>query len=136
MSATQNLTYAIVQVAHNFGAVAVLGGSLAATQFRGVETRKRLAWIVLAGWATQAVSGAAFGAVSFYYYHQLPDISGVAVVALVLKMVCVAIGFLLLATYLFRGANWTISKINAVWIASSVLAITALSAAAFLRWFS
>jgi hypothetical protein len=113
-----------------------LGGSLAATQFRGVETRKRLAWIVLAGWATQAVSGAAFGAVSFYYYHQLPDISGVAVVALVLKMVCVAIGFLLLATYLFRGANWTISKINAVWIASSVLAITALSAAAFLRWFS
>ncbi len=136
MSATQNLTYAIVQVAHNFGAVAVLGGSLAATKFRAVETRKWLAWITLAGWGTQAVSGAAFGAVSYYYYHQFPDISGIAVVALAIKMTCVAIGFLLLATYLFWGANWTIGKMNAVWITSSALAVTALSSAAFLRWFS
>ena len=136
MSATQNLTYAIVQVAHNFGAIAVVGGSLVAIKFRSIETRKWFAWIALAGWGTQAASGAAFGAVSYYFYHQFPDITGVALVALGIKMASVAMGFLLLATYLIRSANWTVAKMNAIWIASSSLAITALSAAAFLRWFS
>lgn len=136
MSATQNLAYAVVQVAHNFGAVAAVGGSLAALKSRGADTRKGLAKLALAGWGTQAASGAAFGAVSYYFYHQFPDIAGIAVVALVIKMVCAAIGFVLLATYLFRSANWTTARMNAVWIASSALAVTALSAAAFLRWFS
>jgi hypothetical protein len=136
MSATQNLTYAIVQVAHNFGAVAVVGGSLAAMKFRGVDTRKKFAWLVLGGWGTQAASGAALGAVSYYFYHRFPDISGIAVVALGIKMVCVVMGFLLLGTYLCRSAGWTPARMNAVWIASSALAVTALSAAAFLRWFS
>jgi hypothetical protein len=136
MSVAQNLSYSIVQVAHNFGAVAVVGGSLSAVMFRGVETRKMFAWIVLAGWGTQAVSGATFGAVSFYFYHQFPDISGVALTALIVKMVCAAIGFLLLATYLGVGTSWTVGRMNTVWIASSMLAITALSGAAILRWFS
>ena len=136
MSTAQNLAYAIVQVAHNFGAVAAVGGSLAAVKFRGVDTRKKLAWLALAGWGTQAASGAAFGAVSYYFYHQFPDIAGIAVVALAIKMACAATGFLLLATYLFRSADWTAARMNAVWIASSALAVTALSAAAFLRWFS
>lgn len=136
MSATQNLTYAIVQVAHNFGAVAIVGGSLAALSSRGLETRKRLAWISLAGWGIQAVSGAAFGAVSFYFYHQLPDIAGVAIMALLIKIGCVAMGFILTAAYLFRSSDWNAERINTVWIVSSLLAVTALSAAAFLRWFS
>ncbi len=136
MSATQNLSYAIVQVAHNFGAVAAVGGSLAAIKFRGVETRKNLAWLALAGWGTQAASGAAFGAVSYMFYNQFPDISGIAVVALAIKIFCVAIGFLLLAMYVFRSADWPVARMNAVWIISSVLAVTALTAAAFLRWFS
>lgn len=136
MSATQNLAYSLVQVAHNFGAVAAVGGSLAALRFRSLDTRRNLAKLALAGWGTQGASGAAFGAVSYYYYHQFPDITGIATVALAIKMVCVAIGFLLLATYLFRSGNWTAAKMNAVWIASSALAVTALSAAAFLRWFS
>ncbi len=136
MSATQNLAYSIVQVVHNFGAVAAVGGSLAALKFRSMDTRRELAWLVLVGWSVQAASGASFGAVSYYYYHRFPDISGIAVIALSIKMVCVAIGFLLLATYLFRSANWSATKMNAVWIASSALAITAISAAAFLRWFA
>lgn len=136
MSASQNLAYAIVQVAHNFGAVAAVGGSLAALKFRGVDTRRYLAKLALAGWGTQAASGAAFGATSYYYYHQFPDITGIATVALAIKMVCVAIGFLLLVAYLFWSATWTVPKMNAVWITSSALAVTALSAAAFLRWFS
>jgi len=136
MSVAQNLSYSIVQVAHNFGAVAVVGGSLSAMMYRGVETRKVLAWVTLAGWGMQAVSGATFGAVSFYFYRQFPDISGVALDALIIKMVCVAIGFILLATYLLGSSNWTTGRLNSIWVASSVLAITALSAAAILRWFS
>lgn len=136
MSVAQNLSYAIVQVAHNFGALAAVGGSLAAVKFRGVDTRKKLAWLALAGWGTQALSGVAFGAVSYYFYHRLPDIAGIALAALVIKMACVAIGFLLLAAYLFRGADWPVARMNAAWIASSALAVGALTAAAFLRWFS
>ncbi len=136
MSSGQNLAYAIVQVVHNFGAVAAVGGSFAAVKFRDVNTRRRLAGVALAGWGTQAASGAAFGATSYYFYHRLPDIAGVAVAALVVKIVCVAIGFLLLATYLFRSDRWPPAKMDAAWTASSALAITALSAAAFLRWFS
>lgn len=136
MSATQNLAYAVIQVVHNFGAVAAVGGSLAATKSSSMNTRKKLAWLALAGWGTQGVSGAAFGAVSYYFYHQFPDISGIAVAALIVKMVCVATGFLLLAAYLSWGENWPEEKISHAWFASSALAATALSAAAFLRWFS
>lgn len=136
MSATQNLAYAAIQIAHNFGAVAAVGGSLAALKLPDAATRKKLAWLALAGWGAQAASGAAFGATSYYFFHQFPDISGIAVVALGMKIGCAAAGFLLLAAYLFSGARWTESRGNAVWAASSALAVTALSAAAFLRWFS
>jgi hypothetical protein len=136
MSATQNLTYSVIQVVHNFGAVATVGGSLAALRFRGVDTRTKLARLALGGWGTQAASGAAFGGVSYYFYHRFPDISGIAIDALVIKMGCAAIGFLLLATYLFQSEKWTMARINGVWFASSLLAVVALSSAAFLRWFS
>jgi hypothetical protein len=136
MSFTQNLSYAIVQVAHNFGAAAVVGGSLAATLLKKTVTRKKLGWLVLAGWGTQAASGAAFGAVSYYFYHRFPDIAGIAVDALAVKMVCVSIGIVLLTAYLFRGSRWQENKQDAVWFVSSALAVVALSSAAVLRWFS
>jgi len=136
MSATQNLAYSIVQVVHNFGATAVVGGSFAAVKFRAVETRKRLVWLVLSGWLMQAVSGAAFGTVSYYYYHQFPDISGIAVDALAIKMTCVASGCILLVTCLLRGSHWTVGKINIVWAVSFTLSAVSLISAAFLRWFS
>lgn len=136
MSNAQNLAYAVVQVLHNFGAVATVGGSLAATRIKGADARKKLAWLVLAGWVTQAVSGAAFGLVSFLYYHKFPDIAGVAVAALVIKIFCAAMGFMLVAAYLSRGANWPENKRDRLWSSSAILAVIALSAAAFLRWFS
>ena len=136
MSATQNLAYAVIQVVHNFGAVAAVGGSLAATKSSSVDTRNKLARLALAGWGTQGASGAAFGAVSYYFYHRFPDISGIAVAALMVKMACAATGFLLLAAYLFRAGSWPEEKRSRAWFASSALAVTALSAAAFLRWFS
>lgn len=136
MSNAQNLGYAVVQVVHNFGAVAAVGGSVAAVIIKTAAARKRLAWTALAGWGAQAASGAAFGLISFLYYQKFPDIEGIAVVALVIKMTCVALAFLLVAAYLFWGGSWTEGRKNITFYSSSALAVIALSAAAFLRWFS
>lgn len=136
MSSAQNLIYAIIQVVHNFGAVAVVAGSLLALVLHERATRKRLAVLTLLGWLTQAASGATFGMTTFYYHHELPDISGIATYALGIKMLCASLGILLLATYLWRGERWKDQQVHGIWISSSVLAATALTSAAFLRWFS
>lgn len=136
MSAAQNLSYSVIQVVHNFGAVATVAGSLIAARLRDNITRIKLARLVLGGWVTQAVSGAIFGMVSYFYYHEFPDISGVAIYALTIKMVCASLGILLLTTYVWRSVRWTEPGKNRVWISSAVLSISAISAAAFLRWFA
>lgn len=136
MSVAQNLAYAAIQVTHNMGAVAVVGGSLAAVKLRSADTKRKLAKLVIGGWGTQAVSGAAFGAVSYYFYRRFPDISGIAATALEIKIACAATGFILLATLLFRGNAWSATRMKAMWLASFALAVAALCAAAFLRWFS
>ena len=134
----QNLAYALTQVAHNFGAVAVAGGAVfarwPARQAR--DTRRRLAWLVLAGWALQAASGAGFGAVSYAYYGRFPDIHGIAVAALLTKMACAAAGLVLGAAYLKLESGWPEARRDAAWTGLAALAAAALAAAAFLRWFS
>jgi hypothetical protein len=136
VSIAQNLAYSVVQVLHNFGAVATVGGSLAAAVSTKANSRRKLAWLSLAGWGTQAVSGAAFGIVSFLFYRRLPDIAGVAMVALLVKILCVATGFLLMAAYLFWRSSWAEERRGVVWYSSAMLSVIALSAAAILRWFS
>jgi hypothetical protein len=136
---TQNLAYALIQLLHNFGAAAVLGGAAAARWLlatMAIPARRRLAGLVFAGWLLQAASGAGFGAVSYAYYHQLPDLSGIAFAALLLKMTCAASGALLAATYLARMDRWPPARHDAAWSALVALAATALAAAAFLRWFA
>ncbi|GAB4167144.1 MAG: hypothetical protein OHK0026_12450 [Rhodocyclaceae bacterium] len=132
----QNLAYALIQIAHNFGAVAVTGGAIAARWPRPQPQRRPLAWLILAGWGTQAASGAGFGAVSYASYGQLPDIHGVAIAALVLKMACALSGFALSAAWLRSGGRWSPALGEAAWVALAILAAVALAAAAFLRWFS
>jgi hypothetical protein len=129
----QNLAYALTQVAHNFGAVAVTGGAIAAL-YGTEQSQRRLAWLVLAGWGTQAASGATFGAVSYYYYSQFPDIHGIAVAALVVKMICAATGLVLAALCTRQPRN--LAARRRVWRSLVALAASALTAAAFLRWFS
>ncbi|OGS93249.1 MAG: hypothetical protein A2061_02290 [Gallionellales bacterium GWA2_59_43] len=142
MNTVQNLAYSAVQVVHNFGAVATVGGSVTA-MLAPPESRKKLAWLAFAGWSTQAISGPTFGMVSYYYYGRFPDISGVAIAALTIKILCVAAGVMLVAAYLCPCARYLTSCTSCmerfrslVWPASTILAATALSAAAFLRWFS
>ena len=134
----QNLAYALVQVVHNFGAAAVVGAAIIGrwSLQHNLGPKKMLAWLVLIGWITQGLSGAGFGAVSFYYYGQFPEIFGVAVIALVVKMACTIGGVILAGTYLCCGSVWPVARQNLLWNVLVVLGATALSAAAFLRWYS
>lgn len=130
----QNLAYAATQIVHNFGAVAVVGGAACALAWRDATVQRRLAWIVLIGWAIQAASGATFGAISFYHYGKFPDIHGIAVAALGVKMACAALGFTLAAWQLF--AHPSAASRRQAWLVLCGLGALALSSAAVLRWFS
>ena len=135
----QDLGYALTQVVHNLGAVSVTGGAAAARYLNFSEphaAQRRLVWLVLAGWAAQGASGMAFGAVSYASYGRLPDIHGIAIGALILKMVCAAAGFSLGVLYLVRASGWSAARRRDAWSALFGFALTALTAAAFLRWFS
>lgn len=136
MSAAQNASYAVAQLAHNFGSVAVVGGSIAALLLMNAEVRKKMAWLVLVGWGLQAISGAFFGLISYTFDQQFPDISGIAKVSLLTKMICTATGFILLLIYILRDKRWAEGERDRVWFSSSALAVVAMSSAAILRWFS
>ena len=134
----QNLAYALVQLVHNFGAVAVVGGAVAARWLvrDAADTQRRLAWLVLGGWLAQAASGAGFGAVSYHFYGQFPDIHAIARTALFVKLSCAAGGVVLAFRYLQRAGGWVPARRNAAWSVLLLLGVTALAAAAFLRWFA
>lgn len=131
---SQNLAYAITQIVHNFGAVAVVGGAACALVRSDAGTQRKLAGLVLVGWLTQAVSGATFGAISFYYYAKFPDIHGIAVAALIVKVVCAVFGLTLTMRQLLARLSGA-SRRNS-WLALCGLGILALCSAAVLRWFS
>lgn len=137
-SVPQDFLYALTQVAHNFGAMAVSGGAILARWpvQQDESMRRRLAWWVLAGWLLQALTGATMGAISVAFYGAFPDIQGIALAALLIKMACAAIGFVLAALYLKYTPGWSAQRQMAVWNGMIVLAATALTAAAFLRWFA
>lgn len=133
----QNLGYALTQVVHNFGASAVIGGAaISLWLLPRSELERALGWLVLSGWVAQIVSGAAFGAISFYYYGQFPDISTVATVALVIKLACAVSGTSLAAFYLLHTPGRPAAWRRGIWLIMTVLAASALTAAAFLRWYS
>lgn len=134
----QNLAYALIQVAHNFGAAAVIGGAVAGwlIQRRDVLPASALVWLTLAGWTLQAASGAGFGLVSLAYYGKFPDLHGVAVAALAIKLSCATAGLILGTLLLKLSGTWSVARRRRAWSGLVGLAATALSAAAFLRWFA
>ncbi len=93
----QNLIYALIQVIHNFGAVTVVGTGIAAIWLAhgNAGLRHRLSLLMALAWAVQAASGALFGITTYYFERNLPDIHGIAVDALVVKIVCALTGFIL-----------------------------------------
>lgn len=131
----QNLNYALVQLAHNFGAVAIVGIAWFGWR-RTPQAPARLAgWLAFA-WAVQIASGASFGAASLYYYGQLPDIQGIAIGALVLKIIAALIGLVLALIFIGRNSTAQSGAPTRFWQIQTALGVIALSAAAFLRWFS
>jgi hypothetical protein len=134
----QNLIYALIQVIHNFGAATVVGTATAAIWLAhgNAEVRHRLSILLALAWATQAVTGLLFGATTYYFDRSLPDIHGVAVDALVVKIVCALTGFILAVVYLKSHSRWSEDRQFFAWRISLVLGTVALGSAAFLRWFS
>jgi len=134
----ENLVYALVQLVHNFGAVAVTAAPFAAFSPARLapESRRGLARLVAAAWLVQIASGIAFGATSLHYYGVLPDLSRVARAALIVKVSCALAGTALVTLLFARGARWTEAAHGRAWRALAALGATALAGAAVLRWFS
>ena len=134
----ENLYYALTQLVHNFGALAVAAGAFAGLKLAAdrVDLKRTMAWVVLAGWAAQIASGMIFGAISLYLYGETPDLHSVAQAAFVVKILCAATGLMLALLYIVSGNSWQDSGRRRAWHALTGLGATALAAAAFLRWFS
>lgn len=134
----QNLGYAAIQIAHNFGAASVVGAPLFALwpARLTLAQQRPLAWLVLVAWLVQAASGMGFGAASYAFYGQFPDIHGIAIGALLIKIACAILASVLTLIYLVRGGGATDASRRRVWAALLALGAIALTAAAFLRWFS
>lgn len=133
----ENLAYALTQVVHNFGAAAVLGGAVFALwPASRLENGRSFAWLILIAWGAQIASGGLFGLTSLYYYGETPDLSRIAMAALAIKVAAAAAGFLLAAFYLLRGREWDRVRVKRTFLGLAALGVIALTAAAFLRWFS
>ena len=134
----QNFVYALIQVIHNFGAVTVVGTAASALWLvRGnAAVQHRLALLSAAAWAVQAASGALFGITTFYFEGHLPDIHGIAVAALLIKIFCAGAGFILAVSYAKSSSGWTRDKQLLAWRVLLAVSVVALCSAAFLRWFS
>ena len=137
------LIYASVQAVHNLGAVAVVASPVLALGLRGRGIvsaggggggiERRLAWTLLAAWALQAASGAGFAAASYGLKGQLPEVTGVAWVALVVKLAATVAGIGLATLLLWRRRP--AGPPAAAWAACLGVALAALLAAAPLRWY-
>ncbi|AEM49010.1 hypothetical protein Acife_2936 [Acidithiobacillus ferrivorans SS3] len=135
---TQLLLYACIQALHNLGAVAIVGGGAAALLLarRSPGIQRTLVWVITLGWVNQGVTGTLFGVASYYYDGRLPDIHGIALTALILKMACAVLGIILGMVYLRFERGWSGAVQRRILGFDFGLGVTALTAAAFLRWFS
>src|SRR6266545_3191464 len=132
----ENFIYTCVQIVHNFGAVAVVG-SPAVALWLGRENKvalHKLTWLMALGWLAQAASGIGFAITSYALKGALPEVTGVTLVALALKVGCTFIGVVLAGLYLVTGSRWSTLNQLRMWKVMVIMTLTALSAAALLRW--
>src|SRR3989442_13301772 len=131
-----SLVYTGVQTIHNFGAVAVVGSPAMAWWFArdNLAAQGRLAWFPAIGWAAQGASGAGIGMTSYFLKGQLPEIPGLAPIALVAKIACATCGFAVGILYLKTASQWSVRTRLKVWQGMLALAGKAHTAAAFFRW--
>jgi hypothetical protein len=130
-----NALYAVVQIAHNFGAAAAVALPLAALSYAATGALLRNTYILtLAAWLLQLASGLGFGLVSHFVVGELPQISGAALVAFYLKILCAVLSVVLLGAKLLGRPRALPEKPTLVGLAG--LGSLALFSAAILRWFS
>lgn len=133
---SENLAYALAQVLHNFGAAVVVAAPFFALwPTPRLDHARIVGWVILVAWGVQIGSGSLFGAISLRYYGQLPELTAVALTALAVKVTAALAGFLLTALYLYRSRGGKREGTLTFRIVF-VLGATALTAAAFLRWFA
>jgi hypothetical protein len=131
----ENILYAGVQIAHNFGAVAVAGLPIATLWLGSTRTSfRKIAWLTLLAWLVQSVTGAGFGIVSYFVVGELPEIHHLAFVALGIKASCAVLAIALLSIKLLGRLEATSDEVTLIGLAG--LGSTALTCAAILRWFS
>ncbi len=128
----QNLLYALIQSLHNINAAVIAG--IAAAALWQPDLRSKLATWVAVAWALQGLTGLSFGITTYAYERHLPDIHGIAVLALGIKVLCVVAGLTLALFY--RKANLSEKQQVLVWRILLALGLVALASAAFLRWYS
>jgi hypothetical protein len=131
----ENILYAAVQIAHNFGAAAVAGLPVAALWLAPTRAIfRKIAWLTLFAWLVQSASGASFGIVSYFIVGELPEIHNLALAALGVKITCAALAIPLLAAKLLVRLEAASEK--AILISLAGLGSAALTCAAILRWLS
>lgn len=131
------LDYALIQVFHNFGAVLILAlSSRGLAAVRRQQSMRWLAGLTALAWALQGITGASFGWVTWHTEHQWPDIHGLAVAALIIKVMCVMVGILSMGAGMLWGSRWSTARQLGFWTMGLALGGLALTSAAFLRWFS
>lgn len=134
----ETFLYTLVQLVHNFGAAAVAGTPVAALWF-GHENKlalQKLSRLMALGWLVQGASGIGFALTSYTMDGALRHVEGVALTALALKIGCTFVGTILAGTYLIRGSRWSAVNQLRTWKFMVMMTLTALAAAAVLRWYS
>lgn len=143
--------YACVQLVHNLGAAAVVGspavawwlvssnqraGNSSGRPMATESIQHKLTWFTIIVWSTQAISGVGFGTTTYFLKHELPDLTGIGLAALGIKITCAVISLFLALIYLRTGSRWSGRMQLIVWRILFLLGLTALISAAFLRWYA
>jgi hypothetical protein len=132
----ENLIYTLVQIAHNFGAVAVVGSPAVGWWLESKNIMaNRLALLALLGWFVQGATGIGFAIISQSLKGALPEVTGIALAALLIKVSSTAIGFTLTVVLWRKGSRWSVRGRRLAWQIMLAFSTAALMAAAFLRWY-
>lgn len=135
-----DLIYALIQLGHNLGAVAVAGIPVAALVGERLETptSRRLLLGLAVAWGVQAASGAGFALASLGLKGALPEVQGIALAALSVKIAATVLGLGAAALTAWRARTWNNRAAAArrrFFRFELIVALVAFVAAAFLRWY-
>jgi hypothetical protein len=134
----ETFLYTLVQLVHNFGAAAVAGSPVAALWF-GRENKialQKITWLMTLGWVIQGATGVGFAITSYTMDGAIRHVDGIAFVALALKVACTFVGAVVAGSYLITGSHWSAPNQLRMWKLMVIMTLSALAAAAVLRWYS